>query len=109
MDEGKLPFGPAVRRARNRPGGHVPPPGALEAGQLYFSDGIWTRMSVRQQIKLGARNVGSRNKSFKARPWLVVKVGEGDEEGRVWVMYVTLFSISVDRFPSAWLCNLDTR
>lgn len=86
MDECGSPFEPTVRLARNRSSEHIPAPGPLVAGQLYFSNQIWTRLSVQQQTKLGAHKVGSKNKSFKTRPWLVVKVGEGEEEGKVWVM-----------------------
>jgi len=76
-------------RARNRSGPPIPPPVPVRPGQLYFSNQIWTRLNVEQQLKLGALKVGSKNKSFKTRPWLVVDRSDrvdSDGQQMLWVM-----------------------
>jgi len=76
-------------RARNRSGPPIPPPVPVRPGQLYFSNQIWTRLNVEQQLKLGALKVGSKNKSFKTRPWLVVEKSDrvdSDGQQMLWVM-----------------------
>ena len=76
-------------RARNRSGPPIPPPVPVCPGQLYFSNQIWTRLNVEQQLKLGALKVGSKNKSFKTRPWLVVDRSDrvdADGQQMLWVM-----------------------
>jgi len=80
---------PEPMRARDRSGPPIPPPVPVRPGQLFFSNQIWTRLNVEQQLKLGALKVGSKNKSFKTRPWLVVgKSDRVDSDGQqmLWVM-----------------------
>ncbi|RPA94631.1 hypothetical protein L873DRAFT_1792877 [Choiromyces venosus 120613-1] len=79
-------------RARNRSGPPIPPPVPVKPGQLFFSNQIWTRLNVEQQTKLGALKVGSKNKSFKTRPWLVVQTSsrvDADGQQMLWVMCCT--------------------
>ncbi|CUS11277.1 unnamed protein product [Tuber aestivum] len=79
-------------RARNRSGPPIPPPVPVRPGQLFFSNQIWTRLNVEQQLKLGALKVGSKNKSFKTRPWLVVERSnrvDSDGQQMLWVMCCT--------------------
>ncbi|KAG0137692.1 hypothetical protein HOY82DRAFT_666901 [Tuber indicum] len=79
-------------RARNRSGPPIPPPVPVRPGQLFFSNQIWTRLNVEQQLKLGALKVGSKNKSFKTRPWLVVQRSnrvDADGQQMLWVMCCT--------------------
>ena len=80
---------PEPMRARNRSGPPIPPPVPVRPGQLFFSNQIWTRLNVEQQLKLGALKVGSKNKSFKTRPWLVVEKSDrvdSDGQQMLWVM-----------------------
>ncbi|PWW75761.1 hypothetical protein C7212DRAFT_345253 [Tuber magnatum] len=68
----EYPKAPSKPRSKER----IPPPVPPCPGQLFFSSRVHVVLSRSQQERLGAINVGTRNKCRKSRPWVIVEILE---------------------------------